>query len=187
MAQSAFVRGCHPQAGITQGSGSKSPMCMTTSPQEKPFAAGEPLHTYGRSQPNSNLLALKPVSPQALHPKLNPQQPCHASLVPECLCQHAKGGGRAGMKGLLTNRLFSRPSPKTSSYTYIQCPSAPAMLMEKEAKILAALTNPVSSMRVFFRCKVLPCVTSPTIRMTFPTLPAPKKSARINQVGTQNT
>lgn len=103
MAQSAFVRGCHPQAGITQGSGSKSPMCMTTSPQEKPFAAGEPLHTYGRSQPNSNLLALKPVSPQALHPKLNPQQPCHASLVPECLCQHAKGGGRAGMKGLLTD------------------------------------------------------------------------------------
>lgn len=53
------------------------------------------------------------------------------------------------MKGLLTNRLFSRPSPKISSYTYTQCPSAPAMPMEKKTKILAALTNPVSSMRGF--------------------------------------
>lgn len=61
-------------------------------------------------------------------------------------------------KGLLPDRLFSRPSPKISGYTVSYCSSVLLLqetLMEKVAKIwkvaknLAPLTNPVSSRRGF--------------------------------------
>lgn len=85
-------------------------------------------------------------------------------------------------KGLLPDRLFSRPSPKISGYTYIPCPTAPGNADGEGSQKFGSSDKSSFKQEGFFRCKVLPSVTSPAIRMTSPILPAPE-----NQLGSTRT